>query len=434
MLGLRVRRHFPGYGMHEGRVTGVKGKRFEVTFDDRCAPLHALSAQLRAASASRDVRVCVSHSLTHSLTLSLARSLARSLTHSLTHARTHALTHSFTHSLTHSLTRNPPSAHSDVRSFKVDELEKMRVEENLPRPSRNAPPAASPVQKTPEKTRKRSVKQQETPQSGKRTRGSTGADVVNAKSVVGVVRVELVEEEWVVEEAEEQQQQQNEKKQDGAKPKKKSAAKKAAKSAAKDEAQQEAQQGAQQGAQQEAQQEMDEEIEEAKEEEEDQDDDDDADFEPSENDPSQANRARARGAPSARKSLSYVREPKMTHAKSAYELEREENIRRNNEVLAQLNIVASLAEPKQKRASPAQTAPRRRNFLQGPTREPSARAKNKPAPTYVDSFHRLEGAERSERKGGFRVARWRREDADGDGGGVGRPQFEHELVLEQEKT
>ena len=309
----------------------------------------------------------------------------------------------------------------------------MRVEENLARPSRNAPPAASPVQKTPEKTRKRSVKQQETPQSGKRTRGSTRADVVNAKSVVEVVRVELLEEEWVVEEAQEEQQQQNEKKQDGPKPKKKkkkSAAKKAAKSAAKDEAQQ----GAQQGAQQEMDEEMDEEIEEAKDEEEDQDDDDDADFEPSENDPSQANRARASGAPSARKSLSYVREPKMTHAKSAYELEREENIRRNNEVLAQLNIVASLAEPKQKRASPAQTAPRRRNFLQGPTREPSARAKNKPAPTYADSFHRLEGAERSERKGGFRVARWRREDADGDGGGVGRPQFEHELVLEQENT
>ena len=114
MLGLRVRRHFPGYGMHEGRVTGVKGKRFEVTFDDRCAPLHALSAQLRAASASRDVRVCVSHSLTHSLTHSLSGSLARSLTHSLTHSRTHARTHSLTHSLIHSLSHSLSHSQSSL--------------------------------------------------------------------------------------------------------------------------------------------------------------------------------------------------------------------------------------------------------------------------------------------------------------------------------
>ena len=42
-LGLRMRRHFLGYGVHEGTVTALKGKRFEVTFDDGCAPRRTLS-------------------------------------------------------------------------------------------------------------------------------------------------------------------------------------------------------------------------------------------------------------------------------------------------------------------------------------------------------------------------------------------------------
>lgn len=62
-LGLRMRRHFLGYGVHEGTVTALKGKRFEVTFDDGCAPRRTLGVSRLLPLADARARACVcSHS------------------------------------------------------------------------------------------------------------------------------------------------------------------------------------------------------------------------------------------------------------------------------------------------------------------------------------------------------------------------------------
>ena len=56
-----MRRRFPGYGVFDGKVTAVTDKRFEVTFEDKCA-LHALSTlrAMRAVSGAL-LLVCFAH-------------------------------------------------------------------------------------------------------------------------------------------------------------------------------------------------------------------------------------------------------------------------------------------------------------------------------------------------------------------------------------